>query len=182
MAFQSANDKLVPGDSVYTLDLFIYDRQTKTIRLIGPLAASYGNYEKTDVTVSAGGRYAAYTLHDGTPFKTVTDQVYLSDMASGQSYAVSVNAQGMPGNHNSASPRLTDNGRSVVFHSLARDLIQPRSPASTPMCFLSSLALLHPGPGSRMACRGSCQGYGERNRLRRFGVGCGGRRAGTGFL
>jgi Tol biopolymer transport system component len=62
VAYESDAPNLVPGDTNLNTDVFEYDRKTKqTVRLSLSSQGVQGNFESHDPSISADGRYVAFT-------------------------------------------------------------------------------------------------------------------------
>jgi putative cell wall-binding protein len=86
-----------------------------------------GDDSSTQTSVSADGRFVAFTSSARNlsvlPVATSQSQVYVRDVASGQTSLVSVNAAGTGGgNYSSFDPSISDDGRFVAFASQATDI------------------------------------------------------------
>lgn len=131
VAFVSEATNLVPGDTNGLPDCFVHDRQTgQTIRVsvdsaggqaTGPLG--YGNFI---CAISADGRAVAF---ESTATNLVSGDtnghgdVFVHDLASGQTSRVSLNSAGAQGTDWSSTPSISANGRRVVFQSNAANLV-----------------------------------------------------------
>jgi len=119
VSFASNATNLIPGAIDYNGDerVFLKDLTSQTISLVDtdanamPLAVG-GNRSQ----ISADGRFVAYMLYG---------QVFLRDMDSNQSVAISLAANGTPGNNSSYSdaPNINPSGTVVAFDSTATNLI-----------------------------------------------------------
>jgi Tol biopolymer transport system component len=85
-----------------------------------------GNGDSTDADMSSNGRYVAFvsTATKLDPLDTnATSDIYLRDLQTGVTKLVSVNSVGNgAGNGASTEPSVSDDGRYVVFTSLATNL------------------------------------------------------------
>jgi Tol biopolymer transport system component len=142
VAFASYADNLVPGQvagGVFNADAYLYDRTTGEMRLVSHRSASpllsggiFGN-----LAMSADGRYVAFSspATDLVPGQADTNQsldVFVYDRVTGVialashsrdsvTTAGSLDATGLPSDP--GQPRLSADGRFVVFQSLAVDLV-----------------------------------------------------------
>lgn len=169
VAFHSLASNLVSGDVNGYCDVFARDRTTGVTKLVSLRNSGQQNAsESCNPSISADGRYVAFSLKLGlstSPFgesvlvrdvvreRTLTvgfantdyspsisadgrlvaftyngmwddgpyraDQVYLWDMASGQTKLVSATEDGMPGSGPSQAPRISADGRHIAYQSLA---------------------------------------------------------------
>jgi Tol biopolymer transport system component len=139
VAFDSAADNFVPGDTNDAVDVFVYDRQTSTIERVStdsagnevhPPIRRLGNAMDNPV-ISADGRFVAFESDapDLVPGDTngVSD-VFVKDLQTGQVERVSVDstgAQAVPGSGAAGShrPAISADGRYVAFDSTATNLV-----------------------------------------------------------
>jgi Tol biopolymer transport system component len=127
IAFWSDADDLVANDTNGQRDVFVRDTLSGTNVLVsvGTTGAS-GDGFSTDPAISADGRYVAFTSAADDLVSGDTNQtrdVFVRDLQAGTTTLVSVNVEGTgPGNADSFSPVLNNNGQVVLFHSLAIDL------------------------------------------------------------
>lgn len=122
VTFTSAATNLVDGDTNGLSDVFVYDRQINSIRLVSE--GSNGGSEAP--TISANGRFVAFTsaasnlVADDT---NGTDDVFVYDLEQGSLERVSVDDSGAEGNDFSEAPTISANGRFVTFKSKASGLV-----------------------------------------------------------
>jgi len=146
VAFASGAGNLVPGqvddDNVFFLNAFLYDRVTGEMRLASHRSASPvlvgGIFNPSSgIAMSADGRYVAFSSEatDLVPGQVDTNQkldVFVYDRVTGLialashsrdsvTRAGSLGAATSPGI--SGEPRLSADGRFLVFNSLAVDLV-----------------------------------------------------------
>lgn len=123
VVFQSMASNLDPLGAVG--GIFTHDRQTGQTTLVSVasdgLAAAEG-YEVADPTISADGRFVAFSSLSGN---LIPDDyfgywdVFVHDRQTGVTEIVSVSSQGGWGNDDSTHPALSDDGRYVAFYSEA---------------------------------------------------------------
>jgi hypothetical protein len=127
VAFASSASNLIPGDTNGTEDAFVHDRQTGvTERVSIDSSGAEVNYASWNVTISANGRYVAYTsdadnLVPGDA--NMTTDVFLHDRLTGVTERVSVDSSGMEGNDGSGDASISADGRHVAFASVADNLV-----------------------------------------------------------
>ncbi len=122
VAFDSYANNLVVGDNNGFWDIFVYDRQTGFTSLIGRGGPAIGHLRWP--VISADGRYVAF--ESDIPFGSQEDthsRVYIYDRQTGLTELVSRGYDGSPANNWSNNPALSHDGRYVVFHSLASNLV-----------------------------------------------------------
>ncbi|MGH3659314.1 MAG: TolB family protein, partial [Micromonosporaceae bacterium] len=89
-------------------------------------AATVGGFLTTQPSVSADGRYVAFTSSAtnlvANDLNTVLD-VFVRDRSAGTTERVSVSTNGFEGNNNSSQPSISADGRFVAFSSTATNLV-----------------------------------------------------------
>jgi Tol biopolymer transport system component len=119
VAFQSFADNLVPGDTNFTSDVFLRDRQTDTIVRVsltstGEQASNFSG----SPAISADGRFVAFessaVLVPGEAEDFAND-IYLRDVQAGTT--VGIGTSGSESVGHSGAPTITPDGRFVAFHS-----------------------------------------------------------------
>jgi hypothetical protein len=126
VAFASSAGTLVGGDVNGLEDVFVKDRQTGVVTrvsvLTGGLDAGGSSFQPD---ISADGRYV--TFRSTAPL--VADDtnglqdVFRHDRSTGITIRVSVATDGTQANGHSSAPRMSADGRYVVFESLATNLV-----------------------------------------------------------
>jgi Tol biopolymer transport system component len=118
VAFTSAADNLVPGDTNFQWDVFLHDRQTGTTTRVS-MAPGGGQMDiPSDFpAISADGRWVAF--QSGSPLGTT--QVFLHDRETGTTTPVSVGLGGIAGS--GAFPAMSADGNWVSFTSRADNLV-----------------------------------------------------------
>jgi WD40 repeat protein len=128
VAFEFGADDLVSNDSNLEDDVFVRDRKNGITRLVSLSSGEIqGNGLSRAASVSANGRYVAF-MSDSTTFVAADDSpgrdIYLRDRRRGTTRLLSVKTSGRKGNGPSIFPRLTPDGRFVVFASDAKNLFR----------------------------------------------------------
>ena len=120
-----AYERLRPSSSV--ADVFARDMSTGEETLVsGNLSGGLANGSSTLPQVSGDGRYVVFTSRASDLVVNDTNlvsDVFVRDRLLGVTMLVSANAQGRSGNGPSTRPVLTADGRTVVFQSMASDLV-----------------------------------------------------------
>ena len=128
-AFLSNASDLVPNDTNNTTDVFLRDLQAGTTILVSRrnLGGGSGNFYSDQPTISADGRYVAFTSSARDLIandNTFSRDVYLFDRVAGTNRLVSVNHFGTgPGIGDSSAPSISANGRYIGFESVATNLV-----------------------------------------------------------
>ena len=125
VAFASASDELVAGDTNLSEDAFVRDRELDTTTRVS-VRSDGGQIEEPrrradDTAISADGRSVVFTsdardLVPGVAGSVL--QVFVHDRASATTSVASVNAAGAPGyGDDSYGPSISGDGRLVAFHT-----------------------------------------------------------------
>jgi len=127
VVFTSDASNLVPGDTNGAVDVFRHDLRTgDTIRVsVGPHGAQ-GNGPSAKPTVSADGRYVAFTSYATNLVDGDTNgawDTFVKDLATGKLVRASVGSDGTQANAMSDGPNISADGRYAVFISLASNLV-----------------------------------------------------------
>ncbi len=127
VAFYSAADNLVPGDTNMTGDIFVHDLQTSTTEVINVNSAG-GFSTKTSLhpRISSDGRYVEFEslANDLVANDTnSTSDVFLRDRQLGMTQRVSIDSSGAQSNGFSHSGSLALDGSYVTFYSDATNLV-----------------------------------------------------------
>ncbi len=127
VAFRSDATNLVPGDTNGVLDVFVKDTQTGvTMRVSTDSGGLQGDDNSIHSALSADGRYVAFwsfaTNLVASDNNTFPD-VFIKDTMTGTTTRVSTNSAGAESNGDSFIPSISGDGRYVVFHSAATNLV-----------------------------------------------------------
>jgi Tol biopolymer transport system component len=120
IAYASFADNLVPGDTNFTSDVFLFDRSTRTLQMISMSSAgAQSNNTSGGPVVSADGRLVAFSssadnLVPGEPQDSASD-VYLRDVVSGTTEGISTASAGVL--RHSGGPAMSAAARFVAYHS-----------------------------------------------------------------
>jgi hypothetical protein len=128
--FVSAATDLAANDANGQPDVFVRHlaEGVTTLVSVKPSGMGSGNGPSTDAVMSDSGRYVAFTSL-ASDLTTTDDQngrtdIFVRDLALGSTTLVSQNAQKTgSGSEASAHPRLSGNGQTLAFVSLANDLV-----------------------------------------------------------
>jgi Tol biopolymer transport system component len=127
----------VPNGSQPAGQVFLYDRTADTYRLLNaalPPASGSSGFPAGTPAISADGRYVAFACagctlvrgqQDGGSGQSQQVDIFLYDRVAGAATLVShaSGAPATPGNDGSQAPRISADGRYVVFLSRAKDLV-----------------------------------------------------------
>ncbi|MFI0486162.1 TolB family protein [Actinomadura sp. 9N215] len=136
VAFTSEAANLVPGDTNETYDVFVRDRTANATTRVS-LTVSGGQFTLGSgaPSISADGRHVAF----GAGSEEGITNVYRRDLRRGATRQVSANAQGIPGNGDSAWPSISANGRFVAYESRATNLTPGEDTNETIDVFVTDL-------------------------------------------
>jgi len=127
VAFASADNSLVPGDTNNTCDVFVKDLETGVIERVSVSSAgAQGNNMSVFPSISCDGRIVAFyswatNLVAGDSNGMI--DVFVRDRTANVTTRVSVHNSGAQGNYNSAYPSISCDGRFVAFLSYASNLV-----------------------------------------------------------
>lgn len=130
LVFESTADNLAAYDLNRSSDVFLWDRGTRSLRLISTRMGATdvaADGASGNATISFDGtrvafQSAAANLVDGDTNGAV--DVFVRDLIAGRTDRVSVAPDGGAGNAASESPVISDDGRRVAFLSWSTNLVQ----------------------------------------------------------
>jgi Tol biopolymer transport system component len=128
VAFASDATNLVPDDTSERRDIFVYDRQSKTIARVnvGP-SAEQADGASGYIAISADGRYVAFQSYAGNLVPEDTNgvmDVFVRDTRSGITSRVSVGASDMQQDAASSTHlSMSAGAQYVAFMSEATNLV-----------------------------------------------------------
>jgi hypothetical protein len=126
VAFSSTDTTLVAGDTNGSADIFVKDRQTGAVTRV---SLRTGGVEAVGDSVapgiSADGRYVTFVSSAALAAddSNGTSDVFRHDRTTASTIRVSVATGGAQANAASAAPRISGDGRYVVFESTAGNLV-----------------------------------------------------------
>jgi uncharacterized membrane protein len=129
VAFTSYGTNLVDDDTNKNIDVFVHDRLTgETTMVSRHTDGTQGNYESYDCSISADGRFVAFTsratnLVDNDANGAQQDDVFVHDRLTGETTMISRHTNGIQGNLASGQSSISADGRFVVFSSEASNLV-----------------------------------------------------------
>lgn len=128
ISFSSDSDNFVPSHWNPYYQIYLRDRALDTTELISSDVLGFTPEAPAGAfsDVTPDGRYVAFASHSilivGNDTNFAAD-VFVEDRLLGETYLVSVNAAGEQGSGDSLHPRISANGRYVVFNSIADNLV-----------------------------------------------------------
>lgn len=130
VAFQSAADNLVPGDTNGKSDIFVHDVQTGSTTLISKDSnGKSANGASSLPALSGDGRYVAFESEASNLVSGDTNghpDAFVHDRKTGKTSIVSIARDGAPGNshghYGCMVPAISFDGRYVAFESIADNL------------------------------------------------------------
>jgi Tol biopolymer transport system component len=127
VAFESSATNLVPGDTNGRRDIFRHDRQSgRTRRVSVATGGGEANSDSQEAAISGDARYIAFKSFANNLVSGDTNErndVFVHDTQTGATSRVSVSSAGVEGDEDSYSPGLSGDGRTVVYGSLATNLV-----------------------------------------------------------
>ena len=128
VVFTSNSSNLVSGDTNAKTDAFIHNMATGNTDLISKNVSgtiSNGYTETPDITFD--GRYVVFSSYATnlvtSPSVTSGNHIYLKDLSNGTVKLLSQSSTGSVANADSWNPRISCEGRTVVFQSYANNLV-----------------------------------------------------------
>lgn len=127
VAFFSAANNLVPGDTNGFGDIFVHDRQASTTDLVSVDSFGVqGNAASYSPSISADGSYVAFESFASNLVPGDTNpssDVFVRELEAGVTERVSVDSAGAQGNLGGGTPSISADGRYVAFASAANNLV-----------------------------------------------------------
>lgn len=126
VAFESFATDLVPGDTDFTVDVFVADRLTRAVECVtvDPNGVPVGG---TMPSISADGRFVAFQSNSPSILPGLSGQygqIFVRDRSTGTTEIVSVDANGLEGDNASNDPRISADGSWVAFECFATNIVQ----------------------------------------------------------
>ncbi|MEG9224544.1 S-layer homology domain-containing protein [Aeromicrobium sp. Sec7.5] len=127
VTFESLANNLVPGDTNSTGDIFRRDMTTGAITIESrSSAAVLANGASQQASMSADGRYVTFISYSdnlAAGDTTAAPDVFVRDIANGQTIRVGLGPGGANPNSSALSPTISADGRLVAFQSSATNLV-----------------------------------------------------------
>lgn len=131
VAYASNATNLVDGDTNDAFDVFVYDTQTgSTVRASVSAVGGQGDGNSRAPSVSADGSVVAFSSTATNLVAGDTNgfaDIFLHSLVTGQTSRVSEGPEGAQGNASCEQPRVSDDGRTVLFASHATTLVSADS-------------------------------------------------------
>jgi Tol biopolymer transport system component len=143
VAFSSLATNLVEDDTGGLENVFVYDRSQGTMELISRGLDAPSNGASTLPKISADGRFVVF---QSTATNLVSEpgnapiDVYVFDRVDRSTRRVSVASDGTPGNGQSITPNISDDGLVVAFASRATNLTADPTPGTFEQIFVHELS------------------------------------------
>lgn len=147
VTYTSASADLASNDSNGKTDVFMWDRESGSTRLISHAASGESaNGESQGSTlgnISADGRYVAYISQaSNLPGSSTTNwKVYRYDREARTSVMVSVDIGRQQADGDSTNVTMSDDGNRIAFQSTARNLIAPSTAGQVTHVFAANMTL-----------------------------------------
>lgn len=127
VAFESSASNLVPGDTNGVRDVFVYEIETGLLERISVTAGGAQTMSQSyDVTISGDGRYVAFLSSASDLVSDDTNNqpdIFVRDRQTDTTRRVNVSSTGVQANGSSSSPYISRDGSTVVYASLASNLV-----------------------------------------------------------
>lgn len=127
VVYQSDATNLVDGDANDASDIFLFDKKKSLTYLISVTAKGQGNDNSITPFISNNGRYIVYGSYASNLVdndNNGTSDIFLYDTNTDVTRLVSADSSGQSGNGESLSPRISGNGRYIVYSSAAKNLVE----------------------------------------------------------
>lgn len=127
VVFESSDMRIVPGDTNHATDIFFYDRETAlTLRVSVGRGGAQANGGSFTPEVSADGRIVVFESLATNLVPDDTNRqrdVFVHDRQERTTTRVSVDDKGNQADNFSQAAHLSEDGRFIVFESLAANLV-----------------------------------------------------------
>ncbi len=128
VAFQSSASNLVAGDTNKKQDIFVYDRELKTMERVSISSkGGQASNNSTHPSISGDGRFVAFMSLAGDLVENDKNgqfDIFVHDREKKTTRLVSVSINGEAGNTKSLYPAISTDGCCIVFESSATNLIE----------------------------------------------------------
>ena len=126
VVFSSTADNLIFNDTNQATDIFLYDREARSIQVISRGEDGFQSNGASDLpSISGDGRWITYmSMADNLVASDPNGMldVFLYDQETGHTILISSAADGSAANGSSSEPHISGDGAWVVFTSIANNL------------------------------------------------------------
>jgi len=127
IAFHSSANNLDFSDTNRFVDVYLYDRHLQNIQRVSLSSdGSEGDFISQFPAVAADGRFIAFQSDASNLVPNDTNRttdIFVRDLVTAETVRVSVSSTGQEGNLPAMAPAISGDGRYVVFHSEASNLV-----------------------------------------------------------
>ena len=129
VAFSSDSNNLLSNDVNGLKDVFLKDMQTGSVQLVSSNSTGMqGNEFAHRPSISGEGRYVAFESGASNLVANASNgvgDVFVKDLATGETRQVSESSTGVQGNRHSSWPSISSNGRYVAFATNSTTIVTP---------------------------------------------------------
>ncbi len=122
-----ANNLVEEKDENYQVDVFLHDRQTKTTKLVSKsLEGNAGNTKSLNPVISKNGGHIVFESFAHDLIENDDNEnadVFVYTIENEAIELASITSDDKQANHGSSTPSISADGRFVVYHSAARNLV-----------------------------------------------------------
>ncbi len=127
VTFTSSSDNLVSGDTNFSNDIFVHDRQTGTTERVSVASdGTEGNLWSYNPSISADGRYVTFISSSDNLVSgdtNASDDLFVHDRQTSTTERVSVASDSTGLYYGAYSPSISADGRYVTFQSPSDNLV-----------------------------------------------------------
>lgn len=127
VVFDSMATNLDPGDTTLYFDVYLFDCETRTMRLLSATPdGAAGDGPSSHPSISADGSLVVFASHATdllSPEGSGISELYLFDRSTEQLRRLPVAGPDERPNGDCRSPRVSSDGRHIVFESVASNLV-----------------------------------------------------------
>ncbi|MFK8067235.1 MAG: FG-GAP-like repeat-containing protein [Gammaproteobacteria bacterium] len=135
IVFESDASNLVTGDSNGSTDIFLFDRNDDSLKLLSKNSSgNSGNNSSQRAAISADGRFVSFESNATDLISGDTNSssdIFVYELASDSLTRISVDSSSGQANNDSFRSDISGDGRFVVFDSIATNLISGDSNSSS---------------------------------------------------
>ncbi len=140
VVFYSYADNLVAGDTNWSSDIFLHDRQTGETTLISRHTdGTQGNSDSYDPAISGNGQFVTYSSYADNLVNAdsnYSSDIFVYEVATETTTRVSQSSDATQGTSDSFHPAISQSGQFVTFDSYANNLVNTDSNGWYPDIFL----------------------------------------------